>query len=114
MDGQVVFAKMDANFLFKLDTLRAMCGFPFQITSSWRSPEKNKAVGGAVNSMHLQGRAVDIFCDSNVRRFTIIRAATQMGLTVGIMPNAIHIDDRTTPIVFHYYSRFRPIRSNEE
>ena len=30
------------------------------ITSAWRSPAHNKAVGGVPNSYHLQGRAIDI------------------------------------------------------
>jgi hypothetical protein len=30
------------------------------ITSTWRSAEHNRAVGGVPNSYHLQGRAIDI------------------------------------------------------
>jgi hypothetical protein len=30
------------------------------ITSAWRSPAHNRAVGGVPNSYHLQGRAIDI------------------------------------------------------
>jgi len=30
------------------------------ITSAWRSPEHNRAVGGVPNSYHLHGRAIDI------------------------------------------------------
>lgn len=30
------------------------------ITSTWRSPAHNRAVGGVPNSYHLQGRAIDI------------------------------------------------------
>ena len=30
------------------------------ITSTWRSPAHNKAVGGVPNSYHLHGRAIDI------------------------------------------------------
>jgi hypothetical protein len=31
-----------------------------RVTSTWRSPERNRRVGGAANSWHLHGRAIDI------------------------------------------------------
>lgn len=114
MDGAVVFDKMNREFLLKLDHLRSACGFPFEIASSWRSLEKNKAVGGSPSSYHLQGRAVDIICTSNVRRWIIAREAMKLNLSIGIMPNAVHIDDRPASILFHYYEKFRPAKSKEE
>lgn len=113
-DGQNAFDKMQPDFLKKLDTVRAACGFPFQITSSYRSPEKNKRVGGSINSMHLQGRAVDIACTNSVQRWVIVREAIKEGLTVGIMPNAIHLDNRDAAILFHYYDRFKAGKSKDE
>jgi uncharacterized protein YcbK (DUF882 family) len=113
-DGVNVFSKMDAEFLRRLDRVREACGFPFQITSSYRSPEKNKRVGGSLNSMHLQGRAVDIACTNSVQRWVITREAIKEGLTVGIMPNAIHLDNRPAPILFHYYERFKAGKSKDE
>lgn len=113
-DGKDVFDKMQPEFLKLLDEVRDRCGFPFQITSSYRSPEKNKKVGGSLNSMHLQGRAVDIACTSSVQRWIIVREAIRSGLTVGIMPNAIHLDNRPAAILFHYYERFRAGKSKEE
>lgn len=46
--------------VFYLDELRARYGKPITITSGYRSPLLNKAVGGVNNSKHLQGLAVDI------------------------------------------------------
>lgn len=46
-------------------------GAPLRITSGRRSAAKNRSVGGAPNSFHLQGRAVDLAGD----RTTLIRAA---------------------------------------
>lgn len=43
-----------------LQPLREAVGHPIQITSGFRSPKVNKAVGGAKNSDHLYGRAADI------------------------------------------------------
>lgn len=43
-----------------LQPLREAVGHPLQITSGFRSPKVNKAVGGAKNSDHLYGRAADV------------------------------------------------------
>ena len=45
-----------------LDPLRQAMGFPVIISSGYRCPELNAAVGGVPNSRHLQGKAVDIDC----------------------------------------------------
>lgn len=45
---------------FYLDSVRSRLGEPIVITSGYRSPTLNKAVGGVNNSKHLLGIAVDI------------------------------------------------------
>ena len=46
-----------------LEKVRAVLGNnPIQINSGYRSPEVNKAVGGARASAHLTGQAVDFTC----------------------------------------------------
>jgi len=43
-----------------METIRSLCGNnPIFITSGFRTPEHNKAVGGAPNSFHLKGMAAD-------------------------------------------------------
>ena len=37
-------------------------GKPVLVSSAYRSPEVNKAVGGSVNSQHSKGEAVDFTC----------------------------------------------------
>ena len=43
-----------------LDPLRELYGKPIHISSGYRCPRLNKAVGGEANSQHLTGQAADI------------------------------------------------------
>lgn len=43
-----------------LEQVRALVGAPITISSGYRSPTLNKAVGGASNSAHVLGLAADI------------------------------------------------------
>ena len=43
-----------------LDPLRARWGAPIVVSSGYRCPKLNKIVGGAANSQHTTGEAVDI------------------------------------------------------
>lgn len=43
-----------------LEQVRALVGAPITISSGYRSPALNKAVGGASNSAHVLGLAADI------------------------------------------------------
>lgn len=45
----------------ELDTIREKWGSPVQVTSWYRPPNVNRAVGGAKHSQHLTGKAVDIY-----------------------------------------------------
>lgn len=43
-----------------LDPLRVRLGKPIKVTSGYRSPVVNEAVGGAASSQHVRGEAADI------------------------------------------------------
>lgn len=43
-----------------LEALRCLVGKPMRIISGYRSPAHNRAVGGATNSRHMAGDAVDL------------------------------------------------------
>lgn len=45
-----------------LESVRTLLGNPIQITSGYRSPALNLAVGGSRTSAHCQGRAADFVC----------------------------------------------------
>jgi hypothetical protein len=49
------------------------------VTSVWRSPAHNRAVGGAENSFHLSGRAIDIARRPGVRHADIAAAYRKAG-----------------------------------
>ena len=46
--------------LDKLQVLRDRLGKPLIVRSAYRSPEHNRAVGGATRSKHMDGAAFDI------------------------------------------------------
>ncbi len=45
-----------------LERIRTVLGKPIIVTSGYRSPAVNKAVGGVTSSDHAQGMAADIVC----------------------------------------------------
>lgn len=50
-----------------------------RVTSTWRTPERNRAVGGVRNSFHLSGRAIDIARRPGVRHRDIEAAFRRAG-----------------------------------
>lgn len=61
-----------------LDKVREMWGKPIGVNSGYRSPELNRAVGGAKNSQHMRGEAADITTgtkDNNRKLFDLIVAS---------------------------------------
>jgi zinc D-Ala-D-Ala carboxypeptidase len=58
-----------------MERVRALLGAPIRVTSWYRCPAVNKAIGGARNSAHMSGLAVD-FKPTNMSladAFTLIR-----------------------------------------
>lgn len=78
-----------------LTGLESAYGQPLNVTSGYRSPEHNAAVGGAKGSQHMHGNAVDIDVSgmSTDERRTLIELAKAQGFTgVGIYDNSLHFD----------------------
>lgn len=59
-----------------LQPARLALGMPVRVTSAYRSPAVNRAVGGAPHSQHLRGEAADLTCRDNARLFAIVRTGT--------------------------------------
>ena len=91
------------RFLAKnLERIRAEFNSPVRIISGYRSPYKNKKVGGAKNSQHMQGRAADIMVEgvSSLDVFLAVVRLVKAGKIqiggVGLYPKFVHIDVRPT------------------
>jgi zinc D-Ala-D-Ala carboxypeptidase len=63
--------------LARLDSLADRLGAPIPIISGYRDPAHNRAVGGASNSQHTYGTAVDIDYDYGLT----VAVATELGFS---------------------------------
>jgi hypothetical protein len=85
---------VNEDALDKLQALRNSLKRPLLLTSAYRSPEHNRAVGGAKNSQHMQGIAFDVRMENqDPEQFEA--AARAVGFTgFGYYPKQgfIHID----------------------
>ncbi len=61
-----------------LEDVRERLGAPIVISSGYRSPALNEAVGGAPNSAHVLGFAADITCPGFGRPLSVCRAIASM------------------------------------
>ena len=96
--------EMCPDFLQKLDALREVCGFPFIITSGYRSPNHSIEAAKAKPGTHSQGIAADIKVVGGAQRMAIIRNASIMGFNgIGVAKGFVHVDTReTTPVAWKY------------
>lgn len=95
---------MDRDFLRRLDELRGKCGFPFNVTSGYRSPEHSVEKRKAKPGQHSKGVAADIAVTDGYSRYIIVKEALAMGFTgIGIAKTFVHVDDRDgTPVIWTY------------
>jgi len=56
-----------------LDEIREAYGAPIRVSSGYRSPRLNKAVGGVPDSQHLYGLAADLVTEDLPRLFQVIQ-----------------------------------------
>jgi zinc D-Ala-D-Ala carboxypeptidase len=85
---------LNIEFVDLLDRARRISGVPYLITSGKRTVEDNEQVGGAKESSHLLGVAVDLRCHDSVTRFKILKGLVAVGFCrIGIYQNHIHVDN---------------------
>jgi hypothetical protein len=61
-----------------LEQVRTLLGHPMNIDSGYRCPKLNQAVGGAGNSAHMTGYAVDFTCPQFGTPLEIVKAIRAM------------------------------------
>ncbi len=91
---------LNEEFVAKLDQARHLAGFPFVITSGFRTPETNQSIVGAVSdSSHLKGLAVDLKVENDHEVSLIVGSCRMNGITrFGIyvdgndVPTHVHVD----------------------
>ena len=71
---------MDEGFMERLVTLRHKFNKPMVISSGYRSSSYNQVIGGARNSPHLYGKAVDVLVSGKAAH-KLIGLAIQHGFT---------------------------------
>ncbi len=83
---------MSELFLDRLDEARDLAKVPFVITSGYRCPKHNRAVGSTSDN-HTKGVAADIACDRGPMRLLIVSALLNAGFRrLGIGKRFIHVD----------------------
>lgn len=63
-----------------LDPLREAWGRPLTVTSGYRCPELNRAVGGSKTSHHLRGMAADISTGNKADNRKLFQLVLSLGL----------------------------------
>ncbi|MCD4828215.1 MAG: peptidase M15 [Candidatus Cloacimonetes bacterium] len=92
--GKIVLSD---ELVLKLDLARELAETPFVITSGYRCPSHNEAVGGVKTSAHMSGLAADIACPDSVMRLNILRGLIVAGFRrIGIGKDFIHCDIDTS------------------
>lgn len=83
------------SFVHKLDHLREACGFPFKITSGYRSPKHSVERAKDNPGTHTQGIAADIAVSGGRQRMQIVKMATALGFNgIGVAKHFVHVDIR--------------------
>ncbi len=92
---------IDSDLVRKMERLREYVSHPLIITSGYRSPDRNEEVGGATESLHLKGQAVDVsikgFSPSMLYR--LVKGAFLVGFGgIILYPSHVHLDIREVEI----------------
>lgn len=89
---------VDTELVNVLQKIRNHFGKPVTITSAYRTPTRNKAVGGTAYSQHLYGRAADIKVKGVAPKTVAAYAEKLLPKSggIGIYSTFTHVDVRGT------------------
>lgn len=102
--------KFDFNCINAVEIIRNYYDSKIKITSTFRTPTNNAAVGGENNSLHLVYRAIDFqfvkkeihkkFCEDIINKGEIFQLLRKSGLGGFIIyKNYIHVDTRNIEVI---------------
>ena len=96
--------EMSRDFIHKLDELREACGFPFQITSGYRSPRHSIEAKKAKPGTHAKGIAADIAVNDGIQRRKLVEEAIRLGFSgIRVAHTFVHVDiRRSEPVIWCY------------
>jgi uncharacterized protein YcbK (DUF882 family) len=96
--------EMQDEFIHALDVLRHECGFPFTITSGYRSPQHSIEAKKPKPGTHAQGIAADIAVADGSQRYLVVKHAMALGFSgVAAAKGFVHVDTRLgVPVVWVY------------
>lgn len=90
-DYPTLWADRLVELFSQLDVIRAAWGGPLTVVSGYRTPQHNRAIGGAGQSQHMEGRAVDL---RPIRKPLTAHTITELhGLVLDL------IDDGQLPLI---------------
>lgn len=89
---------IDSELVDVLQKIRTHFAKPVTITSAYRTPGKNKAVGGQTYSQHLYGKAADIKLKGIAPKTVAAYAEKLLPGTggIGTYNSFVHVDVRST------------------
>jgi zinc D-Ala-D-Ala carboxypeptidase len=91
--------QVDPELISRLEKARATYGKPMVVTSGLRCRAHNQAVGGASESYHCKGQAVDIAVSDGRDRYLMLKAFLDAGFNrIGLYAKGwIHVDVGSEP-----------------
>lgn len=99
--GCCSIVKIDTELAACLQKVRDHFGKQVIITSGYRCPTHNKAVGGSTNSYHARGMAADIQV-KGVAPIEVAKFLESIGmLGIGLYSNFVHVDTRKTKFFWY-------------
>lgn len=98
------FPGIKPEFVQRLDKLREACGFPFVITSGYRSEQHPIEAKKTSPGTHAQGIAADIAVADGWQRRTVVEKAIELGFRgIGVHDKFVHVDVRDSVQVLWVY-----------
>ncbi len=86
--------EMDVDFMAGMDRARMIARVPFIVTSGFRCPSHNEAVGGVPDSAHTKGLALDVVARDSAEFFQMVMGLLAAGFEriVFYPDHRVHVD----------------------